>query len=284
MGIHQRQFLFGKTLTTSWPSAIQIQHWTQVLGTLRARLLNPSGDTIPNGLAPTPTAKPGPDFNLRECVAALEEMHQALERETAQRQELERTYQGTHLALIQAEADLACVRSGERRARHQALHDELTALPNRRHLLQQLGHALAQRRPGHPGPTVIYIDLDHFKAVNDTHGHGVGDEVLRIAAARLSAAVRHGDLVVRLGGDEFACLLQGIADTGPLRQLCSKLLDAVSRPMKVASLQLRVCPSIGVAICPQHGTAAEDLLACADAAMYAAKRDRRGFAFYGEAS
>jgi diguanylate cyclase (GGDEF)-like protein len=284
MGIPERQFLFSKTLTTSWPSAAQIQHWTQVLGTLRARLLKrelPGESQLPFQ-APTIVPKPGPDLNLLECVAALEEMHQALQRETAQRQELERAYRGTHKALAQAEADLAFVRSGECKARHEALHDELTALPNRRHLLEQLGHALATRRPEHVGPTVIYIDLDHFKAVNDTHGHGVGDEVLRITAARLSAAVRHGDLVVRLGGDEFACLLQGVADAAPLRQLCAKLLDAVSRPMKVADLQLLVCPSIGVAMCPQHGTAAKDLMACADAAMYAAKRERRGFAFYGE--
>lgn len=284
MGIQQRQPVFGKTLTTSWPSAAQIQNWTRVLGTLRARLLKREtpNEALPTGQILTIAHKPGPKFNLRECVAALEEMHHALQRETSQRQELERAYHSTQKALVQAEADLACVRGGERQARHQALHDDLTALPNRRHLQQQLDHALAQRRPGQPGPTVIYIDLDHFKAVNDTHGHGVGDEVLRIAAARLSAAVRHGDLVVRLGGDEFACLLQGVADTAPLRLLCAKLLEAVSRPMKVAHLQLLVCPSIGVAICPQHGTAAEDLLACADAAMYAAKRERCGFAFYGD--
>ena len=96
------------------------------------------------------------------------------------------------------------------------------------------------------------------------------------------AALRDGDTLARLGGDEFACLLQGMADAAPLRQLCAKLLEAVSRPMKVADLQLLVCPSIGVAMCPQHGTTAKDLMACADAAMYAAKRERRGFAFYGE--
>lgn len=282
MGLHQRQFLFGKALTTSWPSATQMQHWTQVLGSLRTRLLIPSDDAIANVQTLSPTAKPGPDFNLRECVAALEEMHQALQRETAQRQELERAYQGTQQALAQAAADLVCVRGGERQARHQALHDELTTLPNRRYLLQQLDQALSQRHAGQPGPTLIYIDLDHFKAVNDTHGHAVGDEVLRIAAARLSASVRHGDLVVRLGGDEFACLLQGASDVMTLRHLCTKLLDAVSRPMKVADLQLLVCPSIGVAICPQHGTTAESLLTCADAAMYAAKRGQRGFAFYGD--
>lgn len=285
MGTNQRQFLWGKALTTSWPTPVQLQRWNRVFRAIRAQWFHRAAPQA-NVLLPRPAHSlyptPGADASLPECVAALEEMRQALQREIAQRQELERAFQGTRKALIQAKADLVRVRGGERQARHLALHDELTALPNRRHLLQQLGQALAQRGPEHPGPTVIYIDLDHFKAVNDTHGHGVGDEVLRIAAARLTAAVRHGDLVVRLGGDEFACLLQGVAETAPLRQLCTKLLEAVSRPMKVANLQLRVCPSIGVAMCPQHGTVAKDLLACADAAMYAAKRERRGIAFYGE--
>ncbi|RZJ15755.1 MAG: GGDEF domain-containing protein [Acidovorax sp.] len=285
MRTHARQFLLGKALTTTWPSARQIDDWTQVLLALRARLLNQDlPDEAPHGgQTPALMAEAGADANVGECVAALEETRHALQRETAQRQELERAFQGIQKALVQAESDLACVRGGERQARHLALHDELTALPNRRHLLQELDQALAQRSPMRPGPTVIYIDLDHFKSVNDTHGHGVGDEVLCITAARLTAAVRQGDLVVRLGGDEFACLLHGVSDTAPLRQLCAKLLHAVSLPMKVADLQLLVCPSIGIAMCPQDGAvAAKDLLACADAAMYAAKRDRRGFTFYDE--
>ncbi len=285
MGNHQKQFLWGKALTTSWPSTAQLQRWNHITHAVLAQWVRPWATQAPPHVAYPAHAlhsRPGAGFTMPDCVAALEDMHQALQRETAQRQELERAIHGTRKALAQAEADLACVRGGERQARHLAMHDELTSLPNRRHLLQQLGHALAQRGPDHPGPAVIYIDLDHFKAVNDTHGHGVGDEVLRITAARLSAAVRQGDLVVRLGGDEFACLLHGVADAVPLRQLCTKLLDAVSRPMKVADLQLLVRPSIGVAMCPQHGTVAKDLLACADAAMYAAKRERRGFAFYGE--
>ena len=287
MGTNQRSFLWGKALTTSWPTTVQLRRWNQVFRAIRAQWFHraaPHAKVLLPRTTHTLYPKPGADVSLPECVAALEEMRQALQRETAQRQALERAFRGTRKALIQAEADLACVRGGERHARHQALHDELTTLPNHRHLMQQLGQALAQRGPEDLGPTVIYIDLDHFKTVNDTHGHGVGDEVLRITAARLSAAVRHGDLVVRLGGDEFVCLLQGVADAAPLRQLCAKLLEAVSRPMKVADLQLLVCPSIGVAMCPQHGTTAKDLMACADAAMYAAKRERRGFAFYGEAA
>ncbi|MDP3226675.1 MAG: GGDEF domain-containing protein [Acidovorax sp.] len=284
MGSNQKQFLFGKTLTTTWPSATQIQHWNQVLRNLRARLVNRelSGGAPSDEEMSFSPSKPGPDFSVRECVAALDEMHMALQRETAQRQELERAFKKSQTALVQAETDLDHVRGGERRARHLALHDELTSLPNRRHLLEQLSETLARREPDSPGLSVLYLDLDAFKAVNDTYGHGVGDKVLRITAARLRGAVRQGDTVVRLGGDEFVCLLQDVADVTPLRQLCNKLLQAVSTPMKIGMLQLLVRPSIGIAICPQHGTAADDLLACADAAMYAAKRDGCGFAFHEE--
>ena len=282
MGMKQRQFLFGKTLTTMWPSATQIQHWNQVLRNLRARLIN--RELSPGAQHNPPTqfapSMPGPDFSVSECVAALDEMHMALQRETAQRKELERAYRTSQTALEQAENDLNRLRGGERRARHLALHDDLTSLPNRRHLLEQLGEALADRKPDSPGLSVLYLDLDAFKAVNDTYGHGVGDKVLRITAARLRSAVRLGDTVVRLGGDEFVCLLQDVADEAPLRHLCNKLMQTVSTPKKIGVLQLLVRPSIGIAICPQHGITADELLACADAAMYAAKRDGCGFAFH----
>lgn len=288
MGDHQEQFLWGKALGTRWPTSAQLARWHQRTREALAQWFHPVVLQVEHRAPHLPQparaihAEPGTAPGLPECVVALAQMQRALRRETTQRQELERAFRQIRKALIQAEADLACLRGVERQARHQALHDELTSLPNRRHLLEQLGQALVQRETGHNGPTVIYIDLDQFKAVNDTHGHAVGDEVLRITAARLSAAVRHGDLVVRLGGDEFACLLAGGADVMPLRQLCAKLLEAVSLPMQVHGLQLLVRPSIGVAMCPEHATAVQGLLSCADAAMYAAKRKRCGFAFYGQ--
>lgn len=267
------------------PSAAQLKHWNEVLQALRGRLLqkDPLTDAPRDAESPLARVKPWQDFSVRECLAALDEMHLALQRETAQRQAMEHACHTAETALAQTQKDLDLVRCGERSARHMALHDELTALPNRRHLLEQLRHALTESAPHGAGIAVLYIDLDAFKAVNDTHGHAVGDEVLCITAARLRAAVRHVDTVVRLGGDEFVCLLLGVANTMHLRQLCRKLLDAISAPMQIGKLQLLVHASIGIASCPQHGCiTADELLERADAAMFAAKRDGCGFAFHGD--
>ncbi|WP_235509376.1 GGDEF domain-containing protein [Acidovorax sp. Root402] len=281
MDSNQRPWEWGKALAATWPTAEQVQRWKLWLRSLQVKWAqDPSPQRGRLWMAPPSHANQRPgEPSVSTCVAAMQQMLQVMASEAAERHALERTMEGTQAALTQALADLDRVRNGERLARHQALHDELTNLPNRRHLLLRLEDLLDQRHSLQPGPTVLFIDLDNFKTVNDTHGHGVGDEVLRITAARLNAAVRHGDLVVRLGGDEFACLLRGVADETPLHQLCAKLLQAVCCPMKIGHLQLLVRPSIGVAICPQHGTQADALLACADAAMYAAKRERCGYAF-----
>ena len=179
-------------------------------------------------------------------------------------------------------AELAGTRDGERRARHLALHDGLTSLPNRRFFRERLDHALSQVAPQRPAIAVLYLDLDGFKPINDAHGHATGDELLKIVAARLARAVRAGDMVGRLGGDEFACLLADSLNREQLTQLANKLVDAVSAPLQVGPLKLTVRPSIGIAICPTDGITAEALLNSADAAMYRAKRHNCGFAFFDQ--
>lgn len=268
------------------PVGLQMRRWSQVLMALRSQLLKPDrlNDGEAGAIGLGVDSQSGQDLSMRGCMAALDEMHMTLQRETAQRHELERSFHVVQRALVQAEADLICVRGGERRARHQAMHDELTALPNRRHLLVLLSQALAEHAPGSPGLALMYVDLDHFKMVNDNHGHAVGDQVLRITAARLTGAVRQCDTVVRLGGDEFVCLLQNVVDAAPLRMLCSKLVDALSAPMQIGVLQLLVRPSIGLAVCRAHGDTADSLLTLADQAMYTAKRRGSGFAFAGDLS
>jgi diguanylate cyclase (GGDEF)-like protein len=164
-------------------------------------------------------------------------------------------------------------------ARHMALHDDLTALPNRRFFRERLQRALEKDGERSPELAVIYLDLDGFKAINDTHGHETGDRLLNLVAARITSAMRAEDLVSRLGGDEFACLVNGVCRCERLQEIGSTLFEAVSRPFTIGSLVLEVRPSIGIAMCPGDGITADVLLERADAAMYRAKRTRSTWAF-----
>jgi diguanylate cyclase (GGDEF)-like protein len=181
--------------------------------------------------------------------------------------------------LARLQADFHDSQAGELHARHLALHDELTDLPNRRLCRERLGHALALAAARHTTAALLFLDLDGFKAINDHHGHEIGDMVLRIVAARLTRAVRAGDIVCRVGGDEFVCLPLGAMGDPQLAHLAAKLIDAVSAPLTLQHLQLTVQPSIGVAIYPTHATDTDALIKAADAAMYVAKQRRQGFAF-----
>lgn len=220
--------------------------------------------------------------SLLECVAALDQLHTTLKRELGRRRQLELEVFDVHAALARARAELAGTQARERHARHLALHDSLTSLPNRSFFRERLVHALTHVETRRPALAVLYLDLDGFKPINDTHGHDAGDELLRIVAARLNRAVRTDDIVSRLGGDEFACLLAGWLNREQLVRLAGKLFDAVSAPLKIGKLTLTVRPSIGIATYPADGVSAEALLRSADAAMYSAKRHRSCYAFFDQ--
>ncbi|PWV64454.1 diguanylate cyclase domain-containing protein [Plasticicumulans acidivorans] len=163
---------------------------------------------------------------------------------------------------------------------HDALHDELTGLANRRRVLDALLEATGARNAQ---LALLLIDLDGFKAVNDTLGHAAGDAVLRTVAGRLREATRRSDLPARLGGDEFVVLVA----TGDAREdaqwLARKFAHAIARPVPYGATQARVTASIGIALYPQDGRSAETLFAAADAAMYAVKRSGRdGWCFASE--
>lgn len=217
---------------------------------------------------------------LLACTAELDQLHKALGLESTRRQELERELQDVRVALAQARVELAGTRAGERHARHMARHDCLTSLPNRSFFLERLEdaipHALARRH----WLAVLYLDVDGFKLVNDMHGHGVGDRLLKIVAARLTRAVRAEDMVSRIGGDEFACLLTGLSSREQLSHLASKLCAAAALPLTSDKLTHAVRLSIGIALAPSDGTTGEALLQNADAAMYRAKREKLGHAFF----
>ena len=159
----------------------------------------------------------------------------------------------------------------ERRSRHDALHDYLTGLPNRGFFEQTLSRALERARERDEKVALLFLDLDHFKAINDRHGHAVGDAVLRPVADRMQNTLRGGDTVARLGGDEFVVLLPHARD-GAWQQTAQRLRDAMAHPVSEGDLQLWVTPSIGVAVFPDDAGDAEMLMRRADGAMYRAKR------------
>ena len=171
----------------------------------------------------------------------------------------------------QLEAKLRDGQVRERRHLHRAEHDDLTGLLNRAGFRDRLQQALAAGGQ----VVVMMLDLDGFKLVNDQYGHAAGDEVLRIVAARMSHALRNGDVVSRLGGDEFACLLRDAGSPDQLVTLAGKLSASIASPMLVAGHDMSLHASLGQAVSPADGACVDTLLTSADAAMYRAKRDSR---------
>lgn len=157
----------------------------------------------------------------------------------------------------------------------QAHFDPLTRLPNRALLADRLSQAMARACSEQHGLAVCFLDLDGFKAVNDTHGHEAGDELLVIVAQRLQAHIRTGDTAARLGGDEFVVLLCDLRDLHECEQMAQRLLRAICEPMVVEGHTVQVGASMGIALYPQHGSQAEQLLRLADQAMYQAKQSGR---------
>lgn len=160
------------------------------------------------------------------------------------------------------------------RARFQAEHDALTGLPNRVLLFDRLEQALGAAHRRGDGVAVLFIDLDHFKPINDGHGHAVGDTVLQVVARRLKRSLREIDTVARFGGDEFVVVLRELLVPEHAEQVARKIQAELNRPLRVKGIPLRVGASIGIAIGPESGESAEDLLHRADMAMYAVKRAR----------
>jgi diguanylate cyclase (GGDEF)-like protein len=220
-------------------------------------------------------ASGGARASLMDSLAALRQLKATLALEA-------NTRRGLRLEVVDARTALTQALAEESKARYLSLHDDLTTLPNRNFFHNRLDRFISQSDGGHHLLAVFYIDLDSFKPINDHHGHGIGDELLRIVAARLLHAVRADDLVSRMGGDEFACLLGGSPSREHLSHLACKLLDSVSAPLTIGNLELVVRPSIGIAVWPADGESTEALLKSADAAMYRAKQQKTGYAFFDE--
>ena len=162
--------------------------------------------------------------------------------------------------------------------RHQALHDGLTGLANRVLFRDRVEHAVERSRRSGGQLAILFLDLDDFKTLNDTHGHARGDEVLAAAARRVTESIRPSDTAARLGGDEFAVLLEDVEDEGAALAVATRLADALREPLPLGVSAPRVAASIGVALGGPGGETADDLLRNADVAMYAAKTQSRGSA------
>ncbi len=160
---------------------------------------------------------------------------------------------------------------------HLAFHDALTDLPNRALFEDRLDHALTiYRLTAERRIALLYLDLDRFKAVNDTLGHAAGDKLICEFAGRLTNSVKAGDTVARLGGDEFAIILEGTASLGEVEELCQRMVAEASRPFEINGTQAHVGVSIGVALAGKDGLDIEELTRKADVALYEAKAKGRG--------
>jgi diguanylate cyclase (GGDEF)-like protein/PAS domain S-box-containing protein len=173
--------------------------------------------------------------------------------------------------IVGVSRDITERRRAEEQIEYQAYHDSLTGLPNRLLFRDRLTIALAHARRLETPVAVMFLDLDRFKVVNDTLGHSLGDELLRIVAERLRSELREGDTIARMGGDEFTVLLGDLKDADFAAAIAQKLLDVVAQPIRLQGHDLYLTTSIGLALFPTDGETAEALLQSADSAMYRAK-------------
>jgi diguanylate cyclase (GGDEF)-like protein len=176
--------------------------------------------------------------------------------------------------------DISDLRQKELELARLASIDALTGLPNRHWLNMTLSAMLAKADANHIKLALLFIDLDDFKKVNDSHGHAAGDELLKAAAARLRSLLRPGDSVVRLGGDEFTVILDPVADSDHAAQVAGRIVEAFKEPFELTTTCSYVGTSIGIGIYPQDAQDAETLLKNADLAMYSAKDAKGTFCFY----
>ena len=188
---------------------------------------------------------------------------------------VERNAAGRALRLVGTDADITRQKAAEQQLRQRAELDALTGLPNRGLFNDRLASAIERARRSGKTMALLFLDIDHFKGINDSRGHGAGDALLRIVAERLLATVRGADTVARLAGDEFTVILEGLAEPADAETLAMKLVEVLRPPMRLGGTLVSVSTSVGLAVLEPGDVDAAGLLRRADEALYEAKRAGR---------
>lgn len=233
----------------------------------------PAAEVLHAGLAVELTVRESAD-DLRQVTRDLAD---GVDEVKAVEQALGRSHEAlaeSRSALAASQTALAASRAAERAASLRAMHDPKTGLPNRTLFDDRLAQAIAAAERHGWMLGLLFLDLDCFKLVNDTHGHAAGDAVLAAVAQRLMSHARVEDTVCRNGGDEFLYLLVDPKTREDVTRIAGLVREAIAAPIDVGALRFTVTPSIGIALYPDHGSSGEVLIGHADAAMYQAKQLR----------
>lgn len=220
------------------------------------------------------------ESKVQDCADDLHEVTETLAQGIDDLEKTEIALTQSREVLADTRAALAMSQVEERKARQEALHDSMTGLPNRDLFDDRLSNArsLADRHDW--TLAVMFLDMDGFKSINDTHGHAAEDSVLKEVARRLSLHARDEDTVCRDGGDVFLYLLVNPQGSENIERLAGLVSSNIAKPIDVGSLRFVVEASIGITVYPAGGASGEDLIKNADAAMYSAKRHRSGWVVY----
>lgn len=175
--------------------------------------------------------------------------------------------------MVGTTTDITQQKEYQENLRQLATYDSLTGLPNRKLFIDMLQAAIARGKRKSSRHSVLFLDLDRFKNVNDSLGHSTGDKLLEQVAQRISDILREDDIVARLGGDEFTILLQDIPESHRAAEIASRVIDVLNEPFNLQGQEVSIAPSIGIVFYPDHATNSEDLLKKADTAMYHAKQE-----------